>query len=426
MAQALLVPKPWPDPHYIIAAPTVGQAKNIAWNDVKALIPKSWVSRITESRDDMRIVTKWGADLRVVGLDKPARVEGAPIDGIWITEWANCKAGIWEAHIRLALADRAGWAIIEGTPDFEQENNIEYERMYNRSVKIFDDGYDLEAITAEFLGEDYDDEVSAEDLEAEGVTVEETKIDTQWVSCVWSSETVLPEEEIESMKDMDPLYALQEMHGQFVSAPGRAYPRFSEAGNVGVNKAAYVPDKIVYVGCDFNFGHHNWIVGQLIPNDDRVKAKVDPHLINDLRIFDQVYLQNADVDEMCEKLRDMMKSYGISEKNLVFTGDIQGGRQRAATATRNAWEIIEANFPAAAFEYFRTNPPVSDSLRETNKYICNAKRIRRLCVHPRAEELRKDLRYVTRTQLLKQDKTGDRTHAGDCLRYLIWYFERIK
>jgi hypothetical protein len=85
----LVNPRPWEDPRFFAGAPTRDQAKRIFWNDFKRLVPKPWIDG-RPSESDLRIVTRWGAELWVVGLDRPERIEGTSWDGGGLDELANC------------------------------------------------------------------------------------------------------------------------------------------------------------------------------------------------------------------------------------------------------------------------------------------------------------------------------------------------
>src|SRR3990170_3692177 len=107
--------KQWPDPRYFAAAPTREQAKRIFWKDLKALIPKRWIKRVSES--ELSITTKFGSELFIVGLDKPERIEGVAWDGAVMDEYANMRANAWQENVRPALSDRQGWCWFVGVPE---------------------------------------------------------------------------------------------------------------------------------------------------------------------------------------------------------------------------------------------------------------------------------------------------------------------
>lgn len=371
---ALTDPKPWPNPIYVAAGPTRDQIKRLAWADFKALVPKDWVAEIFET--ELRIVTKWGAELQCVGLDKPQRIEGKPLDGIWITERADIKAGAYDANIRPALADRRGWSIEEGTPDFDGPSAKEYEDAYNKAI-------------------------SGEDASS--------------IAFTWSSESVLPREEIESMRNtLDDLYYQQEVGGLFVRLPDMAYYGFSldkENGNVAdveLDRA-----KTLYIDCDFNFGFHNWVTHQM--HDKGLK-------VPECHVIDQIFVQNAEVETMCNTVDQWLLANEYAGQ-VVFYGDY-AGEQRRAEATYSAWRQVRNRYPNAEFRY-KVSPPISDRLRVVNTFICDAKGKRHLKVSPKCKELIEDFRYVTRAQLLSQTgKGGRRSHASDALGYGLREMDR--
>lgn len=387
LVEALADKKPWPNPRYLGAGPTRDQIKSIAWDDIKALTPREWVSRIYET--ELRIVTKWGAELQLVGLDKPQRVEGKPLDGIWVTERADVKSGAYDANIRPALADRRGWSIEEGTPDFDGPSAEEYEAAYLRAM---------------------------------------SGNDPSIVAVTWGSESVLPPEEIEALRQsMDPLLFLQETGGKFIRLPNLAYFPYVESRHV--RPVEYDPAFPLIVCCDFNFGYHNWVIAQ------HTKRTLFADMYDageGFDVFDQVYEQGSHVETMCRSLKSKLESLAVSSKipyetlikTVTFAGDYSG-RSHKAEATSTAWEQIETAFPGAQFEYFY-QPPVSDRIALLNAFLENAEGKVRLRINQRCAELLKDLHRVTRTQLFQQKKDGDRTHASDALGYGIWWHEKVK
>ena len=98
----------YPTPRYFVAAPTRDQAKRIYWSDLKAMIHPSW-RKGDPSETELVIRLHNGAEIHVVGMDKPERVEGVGWDGCVLDEYANMKPGAWQENIRPSLSDRSGW-----------------------------------------------------------------------------------------------------------------------------------------------------------------------------------------------------------------------------------------------------------------------------------------------------------------------------
>lgn len=93
-------------PRYFAAAPTRDQAKTIYWRDLQALCPPRLIADIRDTELSIKLTT--GAEIRVVGMDRPQRIEGAPWDGGILDEFGNMKPGAWGENVRPALSDRHG------------------------------------------------------------------------------------------------------------------------------------------------------------------------------------------------------------------------------------------------------------------------------------------------------------------------------
>lgn len=116
--QANRVPGP-----YFAAAPTHDQAKKIFWDDLKAFTLSSLHGK-RPSESDRIIFMPNGAEIHVIGLDKPQRIEGIPWKGGGIDEFADIKEDAWEANIFPALntvnpldPDYRAWCWLLGVPD---------------------------------------------------------------------------------------------------------------------------------------------------------------------------------------------------------------------------------------------------------------------------------------------------------------------
>jgi hypothetical protein len=213
-------PPKWDDPRRFIAAPTRQQVKDIYWRDIKALTPKEWIASTSET--ELSIVTKWGAELRLVGLDAPARIEGIAWDAGTIDEYATTKGGIWDANIRPALSDRTGTCDLIGVPDFTGAAQAEYRDMCLRG---------------------------------------QSGQSPEWADFAWGSDGILPDTEIASMRaEMDPRLFTQETTGAFIVPGGLAFPDFSRDRHVG--PVAYDPDLPLRVMLDFNVDPMSVVIGQ--------------------------------------------------------------------------------------------------------------------------------------------------------------------
>lgn len=172
------------DGWFVAAAPTHDQARRIYWADLQELVPKA-ARRKRDNETLMIIHLVNGADIQVMGLDKPERIEGRPLDGIILDEYGNMKETVWDQKVRPALstADRLGWAWFIGVP----EGRNHYYRLWQKAATLDD-----------------------------------------WETFVWASADILDPEEIAAAKaEMDDLTFRQEYLGEWVSFTGRCYYSFS-------------------------------------------------------------------------------------------------------------------------------------------------------------------------------------------------------
>lgn len=353
------------DARYFFSGPTKEQVKAIGWVDLNAMIPKEFIASVNYSQ--LYIKLHWGPELHLIGLDKPQRIEGRSWNGGVITEFADIKAGSWEANIRPILTDRYGWIILEGRPDYNQDNNEKFEELFNRG------------------------------------RVGHPSYNPQWSSFQWHSQEVMdPAELAEAYETMSAKLVAQEFGGSFESAPGRAYYEFVRTHHVNDAKAFHRPELPLGVSCDFNAEHHTWDMYQT------TKEGVDI-------AFDEVYVQDGTVQIMCNALEDKLKRY--PHKNLVFYGDFSGDN-RSAVSSHSAWMQVRERFPNAEFMYMR-QPAISYRIDMVNGKLKNAKGETRLWVHSRCVNLIEDFDKVTRKMLYSQQKGDKLTHASDNYGYYV-------
>jgi len=111
-----------PNRNYFAAAPTHSQAKAIWWNDLKAMTGPAHSKNPSESELTIYLIN--GSTIKVLGLDKPQRIEGQLWHGGIIDEIADIKPDAWELHIMPALdtmnpmePDYEAWCWLTGVPD---------------------------------------------------------------------------------------------------------------------------------------------------------------------------------------------------------------------------------------------------------------------------------------------------------------------
>lgn len=278
---SLKLKKPWEDARYFAAAPTKEQAKRIYWNDLKALIPPSWILKISES--NLCITTVYGSELWVVGLDKPERIEGVPWDGGVLDEYANMKSTAWSENIRPALSDRGGWCWLIGVP--EGHNHYKDLADYAKSGR-----------------------------------------DPDWGYYSWPSKDILESSEIAAAKRaLDPKTFSQEYEASFEGSTNRVYYAYdSELHDDPSIELA--PTRQLNVCMDFNVDPCVWVILQ---TDGVV-----------VRVFDEIALRNTNTVEMGQEL---IRRYGGHRGGIVIYGDAAGSA-RSTTGKSDYALLLEMGF----------------------------------------------------------------------------------
>lgn len=318
VTKALEASFPW-TPAYFAGAPTRDQAKRIFWDDLKALVGRDMMGA-APSETDLKITCINGAEIWVIGLDKPERVEGKPWDGGGLDEFANCKAQAWPANIRPALSDRKGWFDLFGVP--EGRNHY----------------YDL-------------NEKALAQMQALGDK-------SEWGSFSWPSKDILPPEEIAAaMEDLDELTFDQEYNASFVNFEGRAYYPFTSREHCASLK--YNPQAPLIVCFDFNVepGTASIIQEQTLPGQYE-RAPLPPVVrggppvpnpqgallmdkpITGTGVIAEVHIpRNSNTPAVCRKI---LKEFGDHKGPVRCYGDATGGASGSAKVQGSDWDLIES------------------------------------------------------------------------------------
>lgn len=374
LVQQLGVPKPWPNPRYFYAAPTLTQAKRIAWNDLKAFVPKSWVASPDDIREgSLTIKTIFGSTVQILGLDKPQRIEGVQWDGAVIDESCDVKPGTVDLSVIPALTHRSGrlWRI--GVP---------------KRTGIGANEFKSKCMAAE-RGEEYDTEYFT-----------------------WKSSTVLTPEQLEyarrtlDMKDFN-----EQFNASWETAGGGVFYAFDEQQNV--RPCAYFSEKPLYIGSDFNVDPMCWIIGH---KHDRC-----------FEVIDELFVRDTNT-QAC--LNMLASRYSTHTGGFRFYGDASG-RARRSSAASTDYQLI-CDHPkfqdlGRTVHYASANPLISRRLAATNAVLCNAANERRLFIDPRCKHLIQDLsarHYKDGTTDLND--VGDLGHITDALSYVIYALYPIR
>jgi hypothetical protein len=362
------------DPRYFAAAPTRDQAKAIYWEDLKALVPRNLV--VDKSETDLMLRLINGAELWVLGLDKPERVEGRPWDGGILDEFANMKPAAWGQNVRPALdtLGRPGWCWLIGVP--EGRNHY----------------YDLWKYAT-------------------------SGSDPEWQGFSWHSSDILPPEAIEAAKrQLDELTFQQEYEASFVNFEGRAYYPFTEAEHCA--RLTYSARNDLVFCFDFNVDPGVCAVAQ----EQRLPSGFDG-----TGIIGEVHIpRNSNTPAVCKKL---IQDWGSHEGRVQCYGDATGGSRGTAKVQGSDWDLIAADLGAhfgsrLHLNVGKDNPKERARINAVNARLKATDGSIRLMVDPsKAPETVKDFEGV---KLLKGgsgeiDKKDDprRTHLTDGVGYYV-------
>lgn len=237
-----------------------------------------------------------GGELFVMGMDRPERIEGPPLDHIVLDEYANMKATAWPAHVRPALSTkgRPGSADFTGVP--EGRNHF----------------FDLAQL--------------AKALKADP--------SSDWDHHHWHSREILAASEIEAaMRDLDERTFDQEYGGEFVLFSGRAYYGFGEYSTAPL-RHLYDPTKVLCVSFDFNVSPGVACISQEVElpvsntDDDNIGTAV----------IGEVYIpDNSTTPAVCRKV---LEDWGDHVGPVQCYGDATGGARGTAQTEGSDWELI--------------------------------------------------------------------------------------
>jgi len=368
------------DGWFVCAAPTRDQAKQIYWADLKRLVPKGSIEKISESELTIWLCT--GVKIQVVGMDKPERVEGSPLDGIILDEYGNMKANAWTEHVRPALSTlgRHGWAWFVGVP--EGRNHY----------------YDLAK-------------------KAQG------KRQTTWGYYHWRAADILDPGEIKAARqDMDELSFEQEYGGSFINFQGRAYYGF----NMEVHAAEsidYDPSKALVFCFDFNIAPG--VCGIL--QEQIYKGPNDRVSKNFTACIGEVYIKKqSNTERVCDRL---IKDWRHHKGDVYLYGDSTGGNAGSAKLQGSDWDIIRAKLKPIfgkrlKYRVAKKNGPERSRVNAMNSRIKSADGVIHMLVDPdNCPNIIKDFEGVTVIEggSGELDKDSDKalTHISDGIGYYI-------
>lgn len=370
MVRMLAVRKPWLDPMYAYCLPVYKQAKRVAWAKLKALVPPEWLDG-TPSESELVIRTKFGSSLHVVGMDKPARIEGDQWDGVVLDESCDQKPSAFKLSVQPALTHRDGFCWRIGVP------------------KRFGVG------ASEFLV-DFDRYASGE-------------MGPRYAAFTWPSSDILtPEQMAEAARELDPKDFDEQYCAIRQELGGRVFYAFDSVKNVSAELCGYRPESVITVGSDFNVNPMAWSLSHY---DDE----------GTVRTFDELWVRNTNTQATLDELH---RRYGDHRGGFLFIGDATAkARKTSASESDYAQIANDRRFQMAAVRYPSHNPSRHDRFAACNRLFCDASGRRRALVHPRCKRLIWDLseRAYGEDGFEPNDKHPDMGHMSDAWGYPAHY-----
>ncbi len=365
LVRFLPIKKPWSTPRYFYGAPTERQARRIAWRHLINLIPTQWIREIRNGEG--KIITRFGSELHIVGLDQPQRVEGDQWDGCVLDESCDLKPGIFDLNVMPMLAHRAGWCWRIGVPKRHGPSAAEFREFHERAC-------------------------SGALADAAGFS--------------WPSDDILSDKQLAYARSMmDSLDYREQFGGVFLSAGGGVFHSFERAYNV--RAVEYHRDRAMVIGSDFNVDPMAWVVGH------RYKNRIE--------WFDELFLRNTNTPAALDVL---WKRYSTHLGGFEFYGDATS-TARKTSATQSDYNHIASDkrFLKAGrtIHYPTANPRVADRFAACNALFRNADDECRMFIAPTCKNLIKDCEArAYRAGTREPDDHGQIGHITDALGYPVY------
>lgn len=365
-------------PWFFYGLPTTAQAKRVAWESLKALVPTDWYEPRARGKTfyeaDRIIKTRFGSELHVVGLDVPHRIEGNQWCGGVLDESSDQKPGIFDLTVQPALTAFNGWCARSGVP-----------KRYGIGAEDFKKAFDYAVAGT----------------------------DPEYEAYHWFSSTVVAAAELAriraSLSDRD---YNEQYEAQWGSAAGAIFYAFTRALNVTL-AAQYNPHARIVVGSDFNVDPMCWTL---------CHRYTDPMTGTEgLVVFEELMVRNTNTEQT---LNLLYQKYGLHPGGWDFCGDASAkARKTSASRTDYVQILNDERFKNKQVYYLKSNPPLVDRFAACNAMLKNAKDLARVKIHPSCTRLIADLEHRAFKPGTKEpaDK-GDMGHMSDAFGYIITRF----
>lgn len=368
LVEALPMPTKYGEGRYFFAAPTLKQAKKVGWKDFKALIPKDWIAKVSET--ELWIETIFGSVLELAGLDQPQRLEGVGYDGGVVTESADVRPSALSISIYPALADRDGWLVREGVPKRTGRGARDYNRSFDHAQRF-----------GVIQGTDY---------EAKAFS--------------WQSSAVLTEKQLAFFRGiMDEKDYREQFEATIETAGGGIWHAW---GADNIRKCDYDPTKPIILMIDLNVSPMCWVLA----HDYGGK----------MHVFDELWKLDTHT-QAC--LNAVASNYGNHQAGWLIYGDATSRSRNVASSITN-YNMIENDKRLINKRILlpKANPNINDRFACMNAKMRNAAGEVGLYIDPSCEKLIEDIELDSYKEgTMNRDETDKmRGHMCDALGYGIF------
>lgn len=349
---------------YWYIAPTLKDAKDIFWADLKDALDPSWLAG-TPNESELKVDLRSGAEIRLFGAEDPDALRGRGLRFVVLDEFADMKPETWTEAIRPALSDFKAPALFIGTP-----------RSFNHFYALYERGHNPARPT--------------------------------WGS--WQYKTtdnpfIDPMEIEEAKNDSDERTFRQEYEASFESLSGRAYYAFARQHNV--KPVMLRPSDPVCVFFDFNI---NPATAGIAQRDGDLG-----------RVYREVKIRHAGGEATraaARLVRELLDEAGHTGDVRIY-GDATG--RGAKTTGPSDHAVLRELFPGATWCIPTANPHEKDRVAAVNAACATMTGRHRLEIDPSCVGLIADLEQVIFTDAGELDKkqNPELTHLSDGLGYWV-------
>jgi hypothetical protein len=206
---------------------------------------------------------------------------------------------------------------------------------------------------------------------------------------------------------------------------GNVYYNFDEVANC---RSLPFDDRLpLFVTLDFNVNPMTALIGQY-------EMGMGLRFVERINFLEEIYLQNSNTYEMCEKLIHELQKY---KRGYLLKVEMYGdaaGTQKSSQSQKTNWQIVQEVFTMDSqihLQFYRkkTNPAIVDRINSFNSMLKSADGTRRLFINDvRCPHLVTDLRKVKWQTDSSGNTTGllDKsnmhlTHISDAAGYMVDY-----